>query len=364
MSIINRTAFFIFKRVILLLGYFMLLSGLIGCGALRAINPPTATPTITLTPTLTPTQTTTATPTLIPTATELPVLCGGPRVMYVLLVGSDSRSNGYIIGLADSINIVRIDFVEPRVQLLTFQRDLYVDIPAIEKHHVTKGKLNQAFLYGNPGYGYYDGPGQGPGLLALTLENNFGAHVDHYVAVNMHSFEKIVDAVGGIDINLPYVVNGRVKGSKDPDRYFPSGEQHLDGYHTMLLARMRPLGVFKRSEVQSLILQSLANKLLSPKGFQKLPDLIKTFYASVQTDLDIPTIGQLICLADKLNLQKIEFFNFPESLFKSGRVSDPVLGYTSILKVDFEVLKKYVQVFDNGKWSQVKETLDNGVIIQ
>jgi len=282
--------------------------------------------------------------------------------MYILLIGSDSRSDGYIIGLADSINVVRVDFVEPKIQLLTFQRDLYVEIPEIESHHVTKGKLNQAFLYGNPGFGYYDGVGQGSGLLALTLKQNFGVQVDHYAAVNMQSFVQIVDTLGGIDINLPYVVNGRVKGSRDPDRYFPRGEQHLNGYRTMLLARMRPLGVFRRSEVQSLILQALAKKLLSPGGIRKMPKLTEAFYASVQTDLDIPDIGQLVCLAKELHPQNIEFLNFPEDLFESERVSDPVLGYTSIFKADFEVLKKYVQAFNRGKWPEPEE-LDSGLPI-
>lgn len=259
--------------------------------------------------------------------------------------------------------MVRVDFVKARVQLLSFQRDLYVEIPGIEKHHVTMGKLNQAFLYGNPGYRYYDGAGQGPGLLALTLQHNFGMQADHYVAVNLRTFVQIVDALGGIDIDLPYFVDGRVKGSRDPDRYFTKGEQHLNGYRTMLLARLRPMGVFRRSEVQNLILQALAKKLLNPGVIRKLPDLIETFYASVQTDLGVAEFAQLACLAGKLDTEKIEFISFPEELFESGRVSDPVLGYTSILRVDFEVLKKYVQAFETGTWPEPEEPLDEGILI-
>ena len=247
------------------------------------------------------------------------------------------------------------------MQLLAFQRDLYVEISGIESHNISMGKLNQAFLYGNPGYGYYDGGGQGPGLLALTLEHNFGAQVDHYAAVNLQAFVKIVDTLGGIDIDLPYVVNGRVQGSKDPDRYFPSGKQHLNGYRTMLLARMRPNGVFQRSEVRDLILRALAKKLLNPVVIRKLPDLIDGFYASVQTDLGVDEIGQLVCLAGKLDVQDIEFANFPEELFKSERVHDPVLGNTSILKVDFEVLKNYVQAFNKGNQFEAEEKIEDGL---
>jgi anionic cell wall polymer biosynthesis LytR-Cps2A-Psr (LCP) family protein len=117
--------------------------------------------------------------------------------MYILLVGSDARRDSYEIGLADSIRLVRVDFVEASVRVLSFPRDLYVEIPEIEDHGgITHGKLNQAFLYGNPGYNYYDGPGLGPGLLGLTLEHNFGATVDHYVAVNLQTFVRIVDTLG------------------------------------------------------------------------------------------------------------------------------------------------------------------------
>jgi len=272
--------------------------------------------------------------------------------MFILLVGSDARGNGYSAGLADAIRIVRVDFVEPRVQLLTFQRDLYVEIPGIESHGgITHGKLNQAYLYGNPGFGYFDSPRLGPGLLALTLEHNFGVHVDHYLAVNLQTFSKFVDALGGIDIRLPYVVDGRVKKSKDPNRYFPAGNQHLNGYRTMLLARMRPQGDLKRSEIQNIIIQALMEKILDPSILLQLSKLNIAFSDSVQTDLGPVDVGQLVCLSSMLDEQKIEYLNFPDELFKSARVQDPVLGYTSVWDVDFDILRTYVQKFEEGTWT-------------
>lgn len=276
--------------------------------------------------------------------------------MFILLVGSDARSNTYNVGLADAIRLMRVDFIEPRVQLLTFQRDLYVEIPGIEDHNgITHGKLNQAFLYGNPGYGYFDGPGQGSGLLALTLEQNFDAHADHYLAVNLQTFSQFVDALGGIDIQLPYVIDGRVKGSKDPNRYFPAGNQHLNGYRTMLLARMRTQGDFQRSEIQNLIMESIVEKLLRTSVLSQLPKLAETFRGSVQTDLGPAQIGQLACLATMLDAEKFDYASFPDSLFESARVQDPVLGNTSILNADFDILKTYVKKFKDGTWPEVKE---------
>lgn len=358
----NRNFPYRSKRVILCLCCLFLLLIMMGCGVANIISPPSPTPTATLTPTLTVTPTLTPTQTLTPTATERPVLCGGPTVMFILLIGSDARSKSYSVGLADSIRLVRVDFIEPRIQVLTFQRDLYVEIPGIESHGgITHGKLNQAYLYGNPGYNYYEGPGQGPGLLALTLEHNFGAQVDHYAAVNLQTFVRIVDALGGIDIDLPYSVDGRVKGSKDSNLYFADGKQQLKGFRTMLLARLRPQGDFTRAEVQSLILQALAVKLLSPSVIPKLPELIEAFNSSVQTDLSPAEISQLLCLAAMLDTQKIEFVSFPESLFKNDRVQDPVLGNTSILTVNFDILKMYVQNFKDGVPFEVVEESPGGI---
>jgi LCP family protein required for cell wall assembly len=358
MSSMNRFVPYRFRGMSLLLVCMILLPVIISCEALNTISPATATPTASITPTSTPTPT----PTFTPTATERPVLCGGPPAMFILLIGSDARRDSYAVGLADSIRLVRVDFVEPGIQLLTFQRDLYVEIPGLESHNgITHGKLNQAFLYGNPGYGYFDDPKLGPGLLALTLEHNFGAHVDHYAAVNLQAFVRIVDALEGIDIQLPYAVDGRVKGSKDPNLYFQAGDLHLNGYRTMLLARMRPSGDFSRSEVQNLILQALAEELLSSTVIPKLPELVEALHGSAQTDLGSAEAGQLLCLAAMLDAQKIEFVSFPETLFKSERVHDPVLGNTSILSANFEVLKTYVQKFNDGAWLEPEGNLPDPI---
>ena len=58
-------------------------------------------------------------------------MCGGPNIMNVLLVGADTRGDNYIYGLADAIRVVRVDFVTPKVTMLEFPRDLWVEIPHI-----------------------------------------------------------------------------------------------------------------------------------------------------------------------------------------------------------------------------------------
>lgn len=280
--------------------------------------------------------------------TPAPV-CGGPPTMFVLLVGSDSRANSYSAGLADAIRVVRVDFVFPGLSYLAFPRDLYVEIPGIESHGgITHGKINQAYLYGNSAFGYSDLPGEGPGLLAATLEHNFGLHVDHYVAVNLQAFAAIVDDLGGLDINLPYTVDGRATRSLDQDRYFPAGPLHLDGYRTMLLARLRPNGDLERLHTQNLILQAFATKLLSPATLPKLPALAETLYGSVQTDLGAGEISSLLCLGAMIDTADIRAVDFPDDWFTGTRVQDPVLGNTFIWEADFSRLRDYVGQFEQG----------------
>jgi LCP family protein required for cell wall assembly len=294
-----------------------------------------------------------ATPTSEPAGTATPApQCGGPPEMFILLIGSDSRVDNYAAGLSDSMRIVRADFINPGISYLVFQRDLYVEIPGIAPHGgITHGKLNQAYLYGNPGFGYFEGPGEGPGLLALTLEHNFGAQVDHYVAVNLKSFVHIVDQLGGLDINLPYTVDGRAARSTDQDKYFPAGQQHLDGYRTMLLARMRPNGDLERSRTQNLILQAFAVRLLNPATLPELPGLASTLYGSTQTDLGADDIAALICLASLVQPEDIQPLAFPDELLTGTRIQDPVLGNTFVWEADFNVLREYVGKFNEGTWS-------------
>ena len=271
--------------------------------------------------------------------------------MFILLIGSDSRADNYSAGLADSIRVVRVDFVNPGLTFLAFPRDLYVEIPGISTHGgITHGKLNQAYLYGNPAFGYYDGPGRGPGLLARTMTENFGTRVDHYVAVNLQTFVRIIDQLGGLDINLPYTIDGRVTRSKDPDRYFPAGPLHLNGYRTMLLARLRPNGDLGRSDAQDLILQALAAKMLSPKVLPKLPGLVESLYGTVQSDMDASAIAQLLCLGSRLDSTRIRALDFPTEMFSGTRIQDPVLGYTFVWAVDSQLLRQYVAYFNEGAW--------------
>lgn len=322
--------------------------------ALPAYTPYSLPPTWTPGP-MTPITNVTLAPTVsFPTATPQ-AMCGGPDVMTILAIGSDQRSDNYQYGLADVIRVVRVDFITPKVTVLEFPRDLWVEIPFISDNINGQDheKLNQAYLYGNPGDGfhYWDDPSAGPGLLSLTLNINFGVSADHYIAVNMRTFEKIVDAVGGIDVNVPDQDTAISTG-------LPIGRHHLNGPLALKVARNREDGVFERGNNQNLVLCALRDKVVSPSVVSQIPDLIASFQDNVQTDFTPEQLGQLACLGTKLPLDNIAFASFPSELFKEARVDDPVFGKrVFIWDVDFNILRDYVIQFNAGTWPPLESPL-------
>lgn len=279
--------------------------------------------------------------------------CGGPLTLTILAIGSDTRSPGYLYGLADVIRYVRIDFATPRVTVLEFPRDIWVEIPELDpKHGITHGKLNQSYLYGNKGMGYYHGPGEGPGLLARTLLHNFGAAPQHYIAANMQTFVKLVNAVGGIDVVLPHSVDGRKPDQPNRhDLYFKAGKHHLNGSQALMLARLRPQGTFERAEMQNIVLCGLRDALLRPQTLAKLPEIIESFKDAVQTDLSPQQISQLACLLPSLQSHNIQFVTFPPETLTAARTYDKGVDKdVFIYQADFDTLRRLVADFERGQW--------------
>ncbi len=295
------------------------------------------------------------TPIAVPTLSTSPSpepLCGGPPIMTVLAVGADSDDYDY--GLADVIRIARVDFITPKVSMLSMPRDLWVEIPGIADHYnITHGKLNQAYFYGGPGMGYYDGPGAGPGLLARTLDLNFGLRVEHYGAVNMDTFVKVVDAVGGIDIYLPNDVDGRPIDDRTEDMgYFTAGQHHFNGNEALRLSRIRKkYNDFTRMDNQNMVLCALKAKITSPAVLPKIPQIIAAFQGAVLTDLSLEQIGQLACLLPRLKRDSLLFTSLPQEILSPGRVFSPQQKKTTfVMEADFEVIRDYVRQFMEGTW--------------
>jgi len=293
-----------------------------------------------------------ATPQQSPTATNHP-MCNGPAKMTLLMIGSDQRGTSYLYGLADSIFAVYIDFTIPKVMIIDFPRDLWVEIPDISDHHgITQGKINQAYLFGNPGMGYYDGPGDGPGLLALTLEKNFGLQVDHYIAIDMQTFVKVIDIVGGVDVEIESPVDLNYgMGAPDPELYLSKGMHHMDGELALLLATNRVPTTFQRIKYQRVIMSALREKLLTPEMIPQIPGLVARFLSSIRTDLNVFNINSLICIAQNVPKKNIQADSFPQEMFTADVTYDQYRQVsTFIYTADFDQIRAMVSDFMNGIW--------------
>jgi LCP family protein required for cell wall assembly len=229
-------------------------------------------------------------------------VCGTEREWTVLLTGIDYRSGDYLYGLADVIRVAHIDFTGPRINVAAIPRNLLVDPPA---RLAVDGPLllNQAYFFGTSGMGYYEGTGYGAGSLAETIENSFGVTPQHYLVVNFQAFEGFIDAIGGIEVDLPEAVDNL------PDSFFPAGVQTLNGAQALELGRIRKkYSDLVRINNQSIILKAVFSRLKNPLILAKLPELSKSLLDSVVTDVTPKQVNTLICLLTKTSAEDLHFY--------------------------------------------------------
>ncbi|MEN8241079.1 MAG: LCP family protein [Chloroflexota bacterium] len=295
----------------------------------------------------------TLTPVIIPTFTP-EVYCGETRQMMIMVAGIDTRMDTYNHGRADVIRMVRVNFTIPQVTVLSFPRDLWVEVPGISDHRdITHSKLNEAYFYGSEAMGYYDGPGAGAGLLARTIEKNFGVRADNYGVVNLQTLEAIIDGIGGIDIYLEQEVDARESPETEEQwKYYPAGWNHLNGKRAVYYARIRKLGgVFNRMDRQTEVLCAVQDQMLNPEALLNIPDIISAFIGQVQTDLSLAQLSQLACLGPHLTWDNIVFAKIPTDLLSSSTVFDPNMDQdTFVWAADYNVVRYYVDMFEVGLW--------------
>jgi len=271
------------------------------------------------------------TPTPIPLPT-VPGACGGPEQMTIALLGVDDRSTDYSRApRTDAISLIHVWFTAKSASMLSFPRDLYVPLPNLESTGIYQDRLNTAYLYGE----IYAVPGGGPTQLKDTMALNFGVRVDRYVLVNFGAFEAGVDALGGVDIDVPEAIY-------DPDYpaddgtgstfvlQIPAGLQHMDGQAALRYARTRHQDDdYHRIQRQQLVLLAIRDKLINPKVVPQIPALISVLGSLAHTDLSAQEIAALACIGPQIDRSNIKAqvidgtMVIPWTTPTGGRVSIP-----------------------------------------
>lgn len=274
----------------------------------------------------------------IETANKEPLREDG--VKNILLIGNDSRSQDES-GRSDAMILMSISSKTNSVYLTSILRDIYVDIPGYEGN-----RLNAAYAYG------------GPELLMETLEENFDIEVNRYMLVNFQAFANLIDAVGGVNLDVTneevQYINGylveynRLQGNPEGTDYLDSslsGNIHLNGPQALAYCRNRHIGSdFARTERQRKVITAAVKgapfALVTNGG-----KLIDGVLSNITTNMTKSELSGLLLQAPAM----LTYDMVSTSIPLSGTYSNANIRGMAVLEVDFEANKSYIQENIYGK---------------
>ena len=231
-----------------------------------------------------------------PYPTSVPSAAPNKNRLTFLLVGVDFM-DGRSHSLTDSLMVVSIDMKTAKVTLISVPRDtsgfqLYYG-PWVS--YATK--INT--LVNSVDAGRIKSPDSG----IKTLENEVGflvgIPVDYYAAVDIDGFVKLVDAVGGVDVNNKHAIND------PPFLIMPTGPAHLDGDTAMRYVRSREHGGndYLRAARQQEVLTNLEAKITSPAMIPELPAILAVASDNLSTDFPLKTAKNYVKLGQRVKVQ-------------------------------------------------------------
>lgn len=209
----------------------------------------------------------------------------------ILLLGIDQREGESGPWRTDTMILVSIDPVNNTAAMLSIPRDLWTTIPGYGE-----GRINTAHYTGDQ----HDYPGGGPALAKKTVWYALGVPVHYYVRVNFAGFEKLVDAIGGLTVEVPEDIYDAKYPTADygtMEIYIPAGVQHMDGKTALQYARTRHgSSDFDRMERQQQLLLAARDKVISLDiPITSIPAILDLVGSAVQTDM---TLEDMFLLAE------------------------------------------------------------------
>ena len=205
---------------------------------------------------------------------------------YVLLLGSDESiarnndtSENSLGGVyrTDTMILTRLDPSQRKATLISLPRDTQVQLPG----HGTQ-KLNAAFVFG------------GLPLVESTVEGLAGVPISHYVMVDMDGLSRLVDALGGVEVDVPITID-----DIDAGGHLDAGYQLLNGEQALILCRSRNAfeeafgnGDAHRAANQRMVIKAIIDKAFA-SGPITLVSLLPTVMGMVQTDISILDMARL-----------------------------------------------------------------------
>jgi hypothetical protein len=290
----------------------VLLAALSGCSVLDRplgpqlqVTPPPATPTPAPTATPTPVPPATATPASAAEPAEAAGLCGQQGRLTVLILGESLPQESIALG-ASLIRLVHVDYGAGTVRVLALPPYLTVSTPALAGAGIESTLLSRVYWEALP---LVEGDerarmAHASAVLAQTLADNFGLVADHYFTVDQGAFVEMIDAWGGLEIDLPADVDGSPSGFGT----FEAGPQVMDGQAVLDYVRIYPaVGdaspiEWARLERQRQVVAAARAQLAQPATVARLAVQVPGVYQDVVTDLSLNQVSALACVLQEPGL--------------------------------------------------------------
>jgi polyisoprenyl-teichoic acid--peptidoglycan teichoic acid transferase len=233
----------------------------------------------------------------------------------VLLIGVDKRPNSDDGVRSDTLILVHLDPQQKWASMLSIPRDSVVNIP-----HLGQAKINAAYAYGYTNAAAIYGEGTeadagGGALAAETVEQFLGVKVDYTAQVDFRGFEQLVDAIGGVlvDVERPLLDAEYPTEDYGVERIFiPAGLQVMSGRSALIYARSRHLSTdFDRGRRQQQVLRALLEQVKARgllENITVLPEWADVLAQNVRTTLPVRDLGMLnglASLARELNSDRV-----------------------------------------------------------
>lgn len=250
-------------------------------------------------------------PVVVPTGTSLPI--AGPELdkpLTILLMGIDLRPQEADIPRTDSMILLRLDPGSGEVGMLSFPRDLYITIPNYGSGEYLD-RINMPYRLGE----LHEYPGGGPALAKQTIRRNFGIQVDRYVTMDFNGFRRMIDEIGGIEIDVPEEIVDYDYPTEDFGTMtvrFEEGTQVMDGERALIYARTRKSSSdFARAERQQQVILAVRDKVLSLDIIpsltpNRIANLAATLNDSVATDLSVDEVFALVQAVQNVETRDIK----------------------------------------------------------
>ena len=254
-------------------------------------------------------------------------------VVNIALFGVDRRYPTEE-GRSDSLMILSIDKTHNKLKLSSIMRDTYVNVEGHGMNIIT-----HAYAYG------------GAALAVKTLNTTFDLNIKNYVTVDFFGLEKIIDSVGGIDLNITSeevkYINGYIsetsKLQNEPAPYIKkSGLQRLNGRQAVAYCRIRYTegGDFKRTERQRTVLTKVLEKVKAG-GITKFPSIVTTLLPYTETNLDQASIIKLGTSILTTDISTIDTVRFPVE----GYYQEYMINGTHPIEADLKALTDQLHKF-------------------